>query len=127
MKRFVIILFTITFAIGAEIAPKYYKEMQEKAPDVVKIQVLDVSKGWCFFCSDKSIKVEAKILEVTRSASNLKVGNKIEIRYEYKPLKEQSGPRPVPILIENKTYPAYLIKAGDHFEPAARGYSFEPL
>ena len=116
--------------LSAEIHPKYYAEMQQSAPEKLEIEVKDVDSGWCFFwCGSREIEIEAIVTRVTKSASGLTIGQSIQICYtHFTPGNGWAGPRPIPILKEDRKYPAYLSKDSDAcYGPAARGYSFESV
>lgn len=114
--------------IFAEIHPKYYKEMQESAPEQYRIKVLDVDSSFCIlWCFQKDIEIEAQILEVFKSKMNAQKDQKIKICYTYTENDDEwVGPRPIPILNKDKKTRAYLRPSETKcLEPAARGASFE--
>jgi len=131
MKEVALPLLMITFLVSAyaEIQPKYYKQYQEQAPEYVTIKVISVSRDWKIFSSRRTVTVEARVITVQRTRSGLKENDTITIRYiHFTPSRGWVGPRPIPLLEEEKTYPAFLKKSGEkHYEPAARGYSFGPV
>jgi hypothetical protein len=115
----------------AELPPYVYKDLQAKSPESLVIKVLSVETKE----TDEprlvrvSVTVEARVEEVRRTASGLKPGEVIRIRYDHRRHKEpMAGPSEVPVLRKGEVYPAYLKKeeAGD-YAPAARGYSFETV
>ncbi len=114
----------------AELPPAVYKDMQAKSPERLTIRVKSVQTQERDEAERKIVAVtaEAEVLEVGRTASELKPGQTIRIRYVRTEYKEPiAGPSQVPILREGETYPAFLSrnKEGDTYAPAAGGYSFE--
>ncbi|YCM42177.1 hypothetical protein V2O64_12775 [Verrucomicrobiaceae bacterium 227] len=109
----------------AELPPEAYQKMQAGAPEVIEIKVELVKHQHLF---RRQEFVSAVVTKVTKSGSKLKVGDKITIKYRHVPLGRSVGPSPIPQLDKGKTYPAWLRKSGDgHYEPAARGMSFEKI
>ncbi|OWK42151.1 hypothetical protein FRUB_04229 [Fimbriiglobus ruber] len=74
--------------------------------------------------ADGQVVVVAKVLGVERSKAGLKKDDTVTIKYAI-PTKPVIGPKPVPLLVQDDVYPAFLNKKGDAFEPAAYGSSFE--
>lgn len=114
----------------AEIAPRYYTEMQETAPEHLEIQVTKVNRGLRVFGGNQPVTVTAVVREVRQSQTGLQVGQTIRIQYtHFKPNRRWVGPRPIPLLEKGRTYPAFLSWSDDEqvYRPAARGASFEPL
>ena len=123
-------VFIISISVFAEIHSRYYLEYQHNAQEYLRIEVLEVSKDWCFFCSSRDIRAAAKVIEVLRSRNTITVGDIIELRYRYTaPSRGHAGPGTVPLLEKNNIYPAFLNKKdGDtYYLPAAGRYSFAPL
>ncbi|MEP2776713.1 MAG: hypothetical protein ABJQ29_10995 [Luteolibacter sp.] len=117
---------------SAELPPDVYERLQEDAPEVIGISVKRVfasRKGALDFSGDRDMTVFASVVSVTRTASGLKAGDEIVIRYVAKnPDAKMAGPSPIPKLEEKMEYPAWLSKSAEgHYEPAARGYSFSVL
>ena len=109
----------------AELPTSVYSDLQKKSPEVVEIKVDRVKHQGLF---RKQEKVSATVTKVIRTASGLKVGHKIEIRYRHIPLRGAAGPSPIPKLKAGATYPAWLKKAeGGIYAPSARGKSFSPV
>lgn len=113
----------------AELPPDAYRAMQQQAPEVLRIVVhsVDTSICWFWLCSGRDVVVQAEVKAVERTAGATKAGDRIEIRYRHVPLDGRSGPRPIRIVREGEAIPAFLSREGDHFEPAARGASFQAL
>jgi hypothetical protein len=113
---------------AAELPPDVYKADQAKSPEAVTITVTRVgiqktkeSRG-----TRSSIAAEAKVVKVQRSASNLRVGDKVRISYShFRSDQPIAGPSEPDVLEKDRTYPAFLQKtATGDYAPAARGYSF---
>lgn len=118
-----------TEGLSAEIAPEYYAEMQEDAPEYVVIEPTDVRTGIALFGRSKPVTVTARVVAVYRTVTGITVGDTITIRYEhFNPRRGWVGPRPIPILRTETRYPAFLSWDGTDatFRPAAMGASFEP-
>ncbi len=119
----------------AEISPVYYKEMQEKAPERLRIKVTDFSRDWYFWRSERKVKVSAEVVRVIKSASGITAGNRVFFEYVIfsPPGDGWAGPRPMPELTEGVEYDFFgervdVDKAkGIVLTPTARGYSFESL
>ena len=113
----------------AELPPSAYKEMQSRAPEVLRIRVLSVqsTEKAMPHGKDVSVRLRARVLGVTRSATKRKVGDVITINYVRRIHNQpMAGPSEVPLLQKGNSYPAFLsgsAKAG--YSPAAGGYSFE--
>jgi hypothetical protein len=125
----VVLAVALVLPVHGEIHIRHYKKMQKQAPEVLKIEVVGVDKGWCFFCRSRDIEIEARVREVLRSQSGLKQGARIVIEYEhFSPSEGWAGPRPVPVLIEGVLYPAFVrLNKDKRYVPAAKGYSFSAL
>lgn len=140
-----LIVFSIcTCVLRAELPPYVYVEMQEKADEFLKIEVLDASKEPVdkqsaltpFELKSKTqvfrIRVSANVLEVERSKSDLKDGDVISITYlrtERPAGTGWVGPSEIPILKKGEVTDAYLGKdpKSDSYSPAARGRSFQTI
>ena len=125
-RRLMVAMFfgMMVFPALAELAPSAYLDLQKKSPEKVTIKV-DQVKHQGIFRREEWVK--ATVTAVTKSESKLKVGDKIEIRYRNE-TRNIAGPSPTPKLNKGKTYPAWLKKnAEGHFEPAARGKSFQKM
>jgi hypothetical protein len=124
MKILLFFLFLGSLPAIAELAPPTYLALQAKAPEVIEIHVDKVKRG--FWISPGEV-VTATVKKVSKTASKLKIGDVIKIRYRHVKLKG-TGPSPIPLLTKNETYPAWLRKnEAGHYEPAARGYSFRTV
>jgi hypothetical protein len=121
----------------AELSPEVYKDLQRKSPEVLYIQVsaVDVHRrfakpsGCEFFDFEviREVRVEARVLRVIRSASNVRPGDVIEIGYSsINRCSGWSGPRSIQMLRNGHRVYAFLARRGRtvSFEPAARGATF---
>ena len=113
----------------AALPPGSIEKLKAGAQEKLKIKILDVEKSG----KDPKLKVTftAKVLEVERSATGLKPGDKITIR-SYHWTKAYAGPPNPPILAQGWIGTAYLNKAkgtppgsGKTYSLAAYGDSFE--
>jgi hypothetical protein len=114
----------------AELPPSAYKERQENAPEALVIEVRSVSKRETTEEKWKQIDftVEAEVQKVDRTASKLRPGAVIQIRYAQRHYSQPiAGPSEVPALKEGQVCPAYLSGDGKVYSPAAGGYSFETV
>jgi hypothetical protein len=94
----------------------------ENAPDILDIEVISVSKRFRLFASNFTIfryKVEVvgNVTKVHKSASGLKMGSRITIRYDgyaYNSIPVPGpGPNAYPILDKGHAYKAYLVPDGN--------------
>ena len=125
-----LILLLCTSTLVAEIAPHEYRNMQLGSPEHLQLKVLSVSKSYNLFSGNTKVKANAEVLLVTRSNSNLAVGDRITIKYTHnKTRKHWAGPRPIPILKKKAETDAFLAFDAEQncYVPSARGASFEPL
>lgn len=124
------LLVCLSASASAELPPYVYRDMQAKSPERLTIRVKSVKTEERDEAERKLVAVtaEAEVLEVARTASELKPGQTIRIRYTRTEYKQPiAGPSQVPVLREGQTCPAFLgkNKDGDTYAPAAGGYSFE--
>ena len=124
------LLVCLSASAFAELPPYVYRDMQAKSPEHLTIKVRTVTTEERDESERKLVAVtaEAEVVEVARTASELKPGQTIRIRYTHADYKQPiAGPSQVPILREGETYPAFLSKSkeGDTYAPAAGGYSFQ--
>lgn len=134
MKRMAVLVWLVAFCViplAAEIAPEEYRKMQSGAPDHVEISVERVKVRWILFTRTWNVTVQAKIVKVYNSRSNLSVGDSITITYQHfkNPTRGWTGPRAIPILKKKEITEAFLAfdRETNTYVPAARGASFEPL
>ncbi|MEA5108510.1 MAG: hypothetical protein VB010_14285 [Sphaerochaeta associata] len=132
MKRLVMVLTMVLLLshVAAEIAPHEYRLMQLGSPEHIQIKVLSVSKSYNLFSGNTAVKANAEVLVVTRSDSNLSVGDRITIKYTHDKLRKNwAGPRSIPILKKKAETDAFLAFDVDQncYVPSARGASFDPL
>lgn len=121
--------------LRAELPPQYYREMQQRAPELLRIRTTSVSRDWLFWRSERKISVRAQVTGVTRSASGVNTGNSIYFEYVvFTPARGGwAGPRPMPLLtegVECDFFGERVTVAKDKgivLTPTARGFSFEAL
>jgi hypothetical protein len=118
----------------AELPPSAYKQMQQKAPEVLVIKVDTVQTKTQEQPKRKLIRVnaQAQVREVFRSKTGLKPGAVIQIRYEHSQFKNpMPGPSQIPILKPGQVLPAYLMvnrnKNKKEYFPVAGGFSFQTV
>ncbi len=126
-KIFVYSLFFIfSYSLIAVLPPQVLKKSAISASEIIKIKVKSIkieSKTKYL----KHIRVEAKVLDVKRTKTNLKKGDKITIEYSSKKLREgECGPKSNPILSKNQITAAFLYKnlKNNIYHIAARSNSF---
>ena len=124
------LLVCLSASAFAELPPYVYRDMQAKSPERLTIKVKSVKTVERDEPERKlvDVTIEAEVAAVEHTASELKPGQTIRIRYTHTDYKQPiAGPSQVPVLREGETYPAFLSKnkEGDTYAPAAGGYSFE--
>jgi hypothetical protein len=123
-----VVLAALAIPAWAEPADSVYRKLQKDAPEFVKIKVVSVKTSVKETAEAKiiSVVVEAKVLKVERSKSDLEKGDSIRIKYTHHVDKEPvPGPSEVPIVKKGKVYPAFLKKKGKIYTPAAGGSTFQ--
>jgi hypothetical protein len=113
-------------AAWAELPPSAYADMQDKAGEVLRIEVLNVDGLARSGPGEEShFTVTAKVVCVARSASGLTPGATITIGYATILRRPRGwvGPGRIGVL-EPRVYAAYLNKSGAIYAPAAGGQSF---
>jgi len=135
----VIALLFVCARAGAELPPQVYAEMQEKAPEFLKIEVLTATQDVVTNNDAKPkgsktvlIQATAKVIDVERSQSKLKDGDIIKIAYTRteRPVGiGWVGPSEPPILKKGETTEAFLSKShtDETYGLAARGMSFRSM
>lgn len=128
--RAAVVMLALTAIAAAEIAPKYYRQSQDAAPEALVVEVLAVDRSICWFwmCDGRDITATLRVKAVERTATGLKPGATIEVRYWHDERDGIAGPRPIRILRPGERTEAFLAQRDDgHYGPAARGASFESL
>lgn len=115
-------------SLGAELPPSAYEAMQREAPDVLRINVLTVTRADGPENDQEKVDILAEVLKVGRSASKLKVGDIITISYvrAIRQPDDWVGPGEVPVPEEKDETVAYLkpIEGAPDYAPAAGAMSF---
>jgi hypothetical protein len=121
----------------AEIEPKYYRQMQDRASEQLVIRVLSVRtavsrekhQSGSFTLVNTRVEAEARVEKVERTGSGLKPGDTIRIQYvSMRPEPAMPGPRPIPVIKAGETHPAFLLGVSKGLYGAgARGATFEKL
>ena len=110
----VLCLVGVIASAGAEIDPKYYREWQEKAPEALVIRLVAVKPTVSTErhapgsgkLTHTRVDAEATVAKVERTATRLKAGDKIRIRYVSTTSDPPMvGPRPLPVLKRGETVP----------------------
>jgi len=121
-------------ALFAEINPRYYLEMQQKAPEQLRIRVTHIKNEPCDDCETFKTEVRAVVTKVIRTKSKLKNGREVMLSYEiFRPRAGWAGPRPMPLLEKGREYDFFGSNDGVddkkriQLTPGARGYSFDSL
>lgn len=125
----------MTLPLVAEINPVYYRQMQEQAPERLRIKVTGFSRDWYFWRDDRKATVTAEVKAVVKSTSGITVGSRVYFEYTiFTPSRPGwTGPRPMPVLEPGAEYDFFAERTGVDktkgiiLTPAARGYSFESL
>lgn len=119
----------------AEISPEEYAKMQRAAPEIVLVQIADVTIhrslakpagcSWFDFEVHRNVRLQARVMRVVHTSTNLHPGSTITIDYlSVNRCSGFQGPRSIEVLHAGQQVYAYLTKANDVYEPAARGASF---
>ena len=119
---------SLSFA-SAELPPDVYKADQARSPEalVIKVSRVEIETKSDSRATRSKILAQAKVLEVNRSASNLRPGDVIRVAYTHLQHRQPMvGPSQPDIVQQNRTYPAFLVKdeKTGTYGLAARGYSF---
>ena len=113
----------------AELPPQVYEDLKAKAPEVLEVEITRVAlnKRDGENLRDISVFADAKVKNVTRSKSGVKVGDVISLRYmTFEVITDGwAGPSPIAQVEAGKTYRVWFKKAGRYFYDAARGRSIE--
>lgn len=124
-----VVFLNVCVQADAALAPGTVEKMRNKAPEVLQIEVLTATKGQAKG-EDQQVTYTAKVVSVTRSASQLKVGTEIRIEsYIRNPNftgLPQPGPAAPDLLPQGWTGTAYLrpIANTKALKIAVFGHSF---
>ncbi len=113
--------------VQAELPPSAYEQMQQKASDVFRINVLQVMKSATDDPHKTEIRLVADVIKVGRSVAKIRAGELITIRYfvtAHPP--GWAGPGEVSIPDEGAEVPAFLSSSPDStdYTPAAGAMTF---
>jgi phenylpyruvate tautomerase PptA (4-oxalocrotonate tautomerase family) len=126
MKSFLFLLCLFPLLAFAELPPSAYENMQAKAPEYLKIEVLRVDVAPGSTPEEQNVHVVALVTQVMRTAADVKPDDIINILYTVteRP-KGWVGPGAIPVLEDKQQTVAYLSKGetGD-FKPEAGRMSF---
>lgn len=128
---------TFPASVRAEIEPKYYRIMQERAPEHATVRITSVKTSVSrqkattgnFTIVSTKVEAQAQVTAVAKTSTGLKAGDSIRIEYmSQRAEPAMVGPRPIPIVKSGETYPAFMVGVSKGlYGAAARGASFEPL
>ena len=127
MKSLLFLLWFFPLLALAELPPSAYENMQAKAPEYLKIEVLrvDVSPGEK--PEDQNVHIVAMVTQVIRTASEVKADDIINIFYTItEQPKGWDGPGAIPLLTDKQQTVAYLEKRDvpTEYKPVAGRMSF---
>lgn len=130
--------------------PSAYQQWKESTPEVAAIEIISAAteskvtetEGTKVKLrrTETNVDVEARVITVERTATDLKPDAVIRIQYVHRPLRQQTmqegkwadvwiaGASPIPILEKGDKVKAWLRRlSGEQFEPAAEAESFAVL
>jgi|HubBroStandDraft_6_1064221.scaffolds.fasta_scaffold75665_3 hypothetical protein len=121
----------LAVTVRADLSPREYRRLQREAPEVVRIEVVNVHERAIREREREfEIVVEAKVVRIERTAARIRDGEVIRITYpRHRREHPVPGPGEPPLLERGRVYPAFLAKVeGERrFAPAAGAFSFERL
>ncbi|WP_428738596.1 hypothetical protein [Sulfurimonas sp.] len=128
-NRILLVLTFLSTLLFAELPPYYYKNLQNASQENLIIEVNHVHQSISILSNNIVLDVNATVLKVQHSQSNLQKGDTIRIKYS-RVLKHPTGwvgPSEPLILEERTSYKAYLkqFENSKLYLPDARGKSFE--
>lgn len=127
MNKLVLGLLMLASSAFAELPPSAYSSMQDKATDVLTLDILRVEDTPGDSPNQHQISVLGQVDAVKRSSDGLKPGDFVTIMYTITQHPAGwAGPGEVPVPKEQDETPAYLIKDPQtgNFTPAAGRMSF---
>ena len=132
IKTYVLVAFALSLGLAitrAELPPDVYKSDQARSPEalMIKVKSVRVVKKKQTWGMRSDIEAEAQVKAVTRSASGLRVGDLIRIKYSHSSYTQpMAGPSEPDILRQGESYPAFLARNAKDGSYAleAGGYSF---
>lgn len=123
----------------AELPPHAYEDMKKKAPELLRIRVVDVAIDSTVEKDRsgnevvvKNITAKSSIQAVKKTSTKIRKGKTITIFYtvrEHDPNSGWVGPSQIPILQENRSYTSFLryVKDEGSYAPSAGSHSFEEI
>jgi len=126
MKKLLLFILLVVYSLYGELPPQVYKELQENSPEVVTLRILNVDSK-AITSDQREITLKAKVLNILRTQSALRLGSIVTIRYITTIHPDNwVGPSPLPILSKKYKYKAFLThdEANKYYVPSARGRSF---
>ncbi len=122
----ILLLFLLMPTLRAELPPSAYESLQRKAPEHLKIEILQVTVQSGETPTQQKVHIVALVTDVLRTASGLKPNEILNISYSVtEHPRGWAGPGEVPIPNAKERSVAYLTKTdGGDFAPAAGRMSF---
>lgn len=118
----------------AEMPPSAYLSFQQNATEALEVEITSVQQSRLETKEMviTSVVLAAQVLKVKRSATRLKAGTVITIKYDHRESKIPGwvGPSAIPILHKGDQCPAYLRLMNENppvYEAAAGGYTFRTV
>ena len=134
-RAYLVALFTYSLDLAisvSELPPDVYKADQAESPEalMIKVKSVAIAKTKQTWGIRSDITADAEVEAVTRSASGLRVGDRIRIKYSHSTYTQPiAGPSEPDILREGRSYPAFLAKSpkDGSYTLEAGGYSFRAV
>lgn len=133
-RRLAIVASLLLAAVArAELPPYVYEEMQAAAGEALRVRVVDVKVTDTVVQTNDpgggrpvDVVAAVDVLAVTRSATGLKPGDRVVVKYltiadRTRPI---SGPSLIPVLKAGQETAAWLTRDGDAYAAAAGGATF---
>jgi phenylpyruvate tautomerase PptA (4-oxalocrotonate tautomerase family) len=122
----ILLVFLLVPLLHAELPPSAYESLQRKAPEYLKIEILQVNVERGETPTQQKVHIIALATDVFRTASGLKPNEILNIYYSVtEHPRGWAGPGEVPILSAKERSVAYLSRIdGGDFAPAAGRMSF---
>jgi hypothetical protein len=122
----ILLVFLLLPMLRAELPPSAYESLQRKAPEYLKIEILQVTVQPGETPTQQKVHIIALVTDVLRTASGLKPNEILNIYYNVtEHPRGWAGPGEVPIPNAQERSVAYLTRTdGGDFAPAAGRMSF---